>query len=186
MGPLKHGPRAGSWAPSSQGSTASSPIGGWGRAGQARVWKTTLRFTLPLPSPEPRGLHLSPATGIPQQSLPQPQGPVHLSCQPPLPPQSDGNLPVCWGERSDDIDEHSELQRGFRGDHISEPEQGGPGLPHQSAGAGPAVSTGPPGAPYRQSPLMPAPTPAPASALRRSVSQLLAGSVFPFIGWLTE
>lgn len=103
-----------------------------------------------------------------------------LSLQPSPPLQPDGNLPVRWGKRSDDTDEHPKLQCGLRGDHVPEPEQGGPGLPHQSACARPAVSTRPWSLPTAELPHT-APAPAQGLACRQSIPQLLRGPVFPNI-----
>lgn len=153
------------------GPKAVLPSGGRVGAGQARFCPDSPSLPPP-PVPSPVLLWASYSVSS------QPRAPLSLQPSPPL--QPDGNLPVRWGKRSDDTDEHPKLQCGLRGDHVPEPEQGGPGLPHQSACARPAVSrrsrslpaAGPPHA---------APAPAQGFACRQSVPQLLRGPIFPNI-----
>ena len=142
------------------------------KKGQDRQDSARTHAASPHPHPQP----CAPA-GILLCLLSAP-GPPSLQPSPPL--QPDGNLPVRWGKRSDDTDEHPKLQCGLRGDHVPEPEQGGPGLPHQSACARPAVSTRLWSLPTAELPHA-APAPAQGLACRQSVPQLLRGPVFPNI-----
>lgn len=84
--PLKCGPRAGTCLPRSQGSTVSPPVLGRGEGDRTdkRLRDYPLpRLTQPLPAPQPRGPQ--PCPHCLPSSLPEPQGPAHLSFSPPHP-----------------------------------------------------------------------------------------------------
>ena len=99
----EHRPRAGVWLPRAQGSAA---VRGPSRGRTGKNLQGSAQI-------HPAPIHVpSPVLLLASYSLlSAPGAPPSLQPSPPM--QPDRNLPVRWGKRSDDIDEHPKLQRGL-------------------------------------------------------------------------